>query len=129
MNTQRILIIDDNRARAEGLMELLQLDGFIAHAAFNGIDGIARAKALQPDAILLDLHMPDMNGVEVIAVLRDDPSVQNIAIVLLTADRAPVVPHGSDAFLTYPVEMSTLKPVILGTIAKQRTQMPQQRQV
>jgi len=113
-----VLVIDDNQARCEGLTELLTLHGFRASCAFSGSDGLAQAKASRPAALLLDLHMPDMDGVEVLAAIRDDPSMSNTAVVLLTAEEAPIATHGSDTFLTYPIDMTTLKTVLLGSIAR-----------
>jgi CheY-like chemotaxis protein len=99
---------------------LLRLEGFVVHAAFSGTDGITRARSLHPDALLLDLHMPDMDGVEVTTVLREYPSMQTVAIILLTAESAPISTHGSDAFLTFPIETSTLTTVLRGSIAKRK---------
>lgn len=113
-------MIDDNCARCEGLAELLTLQGFEAHTEFSGTEGIARARSLVPDALILDLHMPDMSGVEVMAELRDDPSMKTVAIILLTADVVPHSTHGSDAFLTFPIETATLTSVLLGCITRRK---------
>lgn len=120
MSTHTVLVIDDNRARCEGLAELLTLNGFAAYTAFSGTEGIDRAKSLRPDALLLDLHMPDMDGIEVTAVLRDDPSMQTVAIILLTAEAAPVSTHGCDAFLTFPIETVSLTSVLQGCIMRRK---------
>ncbi|WP_084214006.1 response regulator [Terriglobus sp. TAA 43] len=45
-----------------GIAELLRIEGFVAHSAFNGTEGIASVRSLRPDALLLDLRMPDMDG-------------------------------------------------------------------
>ncbi|WP_052201037.1 PleD family two-component system response regulator [Terriglobus sp. TAA 43] len=120
MKAYKVLVIDDNRARCQGLAELLTLQGFEAYAEFGGTEGIARARSLRPDAVLLDLHMPDMDGVEVMTMLRDDPSMQSVAIILLTAEGSPVSTHGSDAFLTFPFETTTLTSVLLGCITRRK---------
>lgn len=122
MKAYSVLVIDDNRARCQGLAELLTLQGFEAYAEFSGTDGIARARSLHPDALLLDMHMPDMDGVEVMAVLRDDPSMRAVAIILLTSESGPISTHGSDAFLTYPIETPTLASVLLGCITRRKQQ-------
>jgi CheY-like chemotaxis protein len=115
-----VLVIDDNYARCEGLAGLLTLQGFEAYTEFSGTAGIARARSLMPDALIVDLHMPDMSGVEVMAELRDDPSMRSVAIILLTADVVPHSTHGSDSFLTFPIETATLASVLLGCIARRR---------
>lgn len=98
------------------------LQGFAAYTAFGGTEGIERAKSLRPDSLLVDLRMPDMDGVEATAVLRDDPSLRTVAIILLTAEEAPISTHGSDAFLTYPIETPTLTSVLLGCIRRKQQQ-------
>ncbi|WP_198137702.1 response regulator [Terriglobus sp. TAA 43] len=65
-----VLVFDDNRNRCQGLTELLTRQGFEIYTEFGGTEGIACARSIHPDALLLDLHMLNMDGVEVTAVLR-----------------------------------------------------------
>ncbi|WP_263359965.1 response regulator [Acidicapsa ligni] len=118
----KVLVIDDNKAHAEGLAELLQLAGFDASHVLTGSDGIEKARRDAPDAVLLDMNLPDMNGFEVCRRLRRDPKTAHIAIVFHTAQGSvPGSRHEADAFLTYPVAMSEVYSVIRGSVERRRS--------
>jgi DNA-binding response OmpR family regulator len=120
----RVLVIDDNQAHAEGLAELLSLSGFEAWHAFTGAEGIALARSLAVDAVLLDMNLPDMNGFQVCSSLRRDPQTANIAVVFHTAQGSvPGSRHPGDAFLTYPIAMQEVYAVIRSSVASRRAKM------
>jgi CheY-like chemotaxis protein len=84
---RRILIVDDEddiREVAQVSLELI--GGFEVMTASNGRDALARARAEQPDAILLDVMMPEMDGPATLAELRADPATRDIPVVFLTAN-------------------------------------------
>jgi two-component system, cell cycle response regulator len=104
-----ILIIDDDRTTCLVLEGLLGQAGVRLHFAENGPAGLARAAALQPDAILLDLMMPGMDGLEVCRRLRADPALAEIHITILTAldDRDALhagLEAGADDFIAKPFD-------------------------
>jgi CheY-like chemotaxis protein len=118
----RVLVIDDNKAHAEGLAELLGLAGFEASHVLTGGEGIESARRLGVDAVLLDMNLPDMNGFEVCRRLRRDPRTAYIAVVFHTAQGSvPGARHEGDAFLTYPVAMSEVYSVIRDSVARRRS--------
>jgi DNA-binding response OmpR family regulator len=120
----RVLVIDDNKAHAEGLAELLALAGFEASHSLTGGDGIDFARTHPVDAVLLDMNLPDMNGFEVCRRLRRDPRTANIAVVFHTAQGSvPGARHEGDAFLTYPVAMSEVYSVIRGSVERRRSRI------
>jgi DNA-binding response OmpR family regulator len=120
----KVLVIDDNKAHAEGLAELLQLAGFDAWHVLTATDGIESARKDSPDAVLLDMNLPDMNGFEVCRRLRRDPRTVNIAIVFHTAQGSvPGSRHEGDAFLTYPVAMTEVYSVIRGSVERRRSRI------
>ena len=83
---KRLLVIDDEadiREVAKASLELV--GGFRVLTATSGKSGIALAKREQPDAIILDLMMPEMDGRETLAQLKRTPGIQHIPVVLLTA--------------------------------------------
>jgi DNA-binding response OmpR family regulator len=122
--TLKVLVIDDNQAHAEGLAELLQLAGFEASHALTGSEGIAVARSLAVDAVLLDMNLPDLNGFEVCRRLRRDPRTAGVAVVFHTAQGSvPGARHEGDAFLTYPVEMSQVYSTIRESVARRRSRM------
>ena len=69
----------------------LESAGFEVIAAYSGGDGIRLARARYPDAIVLDLRLPDITGWEVCGLLKSDPQTERIPIVLLTAAASPTL--------------------------------------
>ena len=81
----RILLIDDEPAIVKILGRMLQLAGFEVSSAMDGEAGLAKARAELPDAIVLDLMLPKINGFEVCAALKNDEATQHIVIVIFSA--------------------------------------------
>jgi pilus assembly protein CpaE len=112
--TEKILIIDDDvdTLRLVGLM--LQRQGYQITAATNGQQGLSKALEEQPDLILLDVMMPDMDGYEVTRQLRQNPITANTPILMFTAktqldDKVAGFEVGADDYLTKPTHPSELQ--------------------
>jgi two-component system nitrate/nitrite response regulator NarL len=110
---QTILIVDDHPLFRKGVIQLIQADPefrFVGEAP-SGRDGIALARRLQPDMILLDLNMKDMNGVEVLKTLKDDGLDARI-IMLTVSDQAEdltaALQAGADGYLLKDMEPEDL---------------------
>ena len=102
---------DDIREVAQTTLELMR--GWQVHTAHNGRVGIALAAQLQPDAILLDVMMPEMDGPTTLQHLRADPQTSGIPVILLTAkvqptDRARFATLGVRGVLAKPFDPMTL---------------------
>jgi CheY-like chemotaxis protein len=122
--TLRVLVIDDNKAHAEGLSELLGLAGFEAWHVYTGGEGVEAARTLNVDAVLLDMNLPDMNGFEVCRRLRRDLRTAHVAVVFHTAQGSvPGARHEGDAFLTYPVAMQQVYSTIRDSVTKRKNRM------
>src|SRR5215471_21628524 len=109
----RILIIEDEPAMRANLEDILELEGFLPILASNGKEGIRLALEQQPDLILCDIMMPDMNGYAVLEALRAEPSTVRIPFVFLTAkgERSDVregMEVGADDYLIKPVHVDEL---------------------
>ena len=90
MTTKSILIIDDEEdIREVAQMSLEMMAGWQVFSASSGAEGIAQAKAQLPDAILLDVMMPDMDGITTFEKFQADPVLQNLPVILLTAKVQP----------------------------------------
>jgi len=79
------------------------------HAA-QGTIGIDLVRAHHPDLVLLDLHLPDVSGAEVLAALRADPRTESVPVVVLSADASPaqarrLLAAGAQRYLTKPVDV------------------------
>ena len=82
---KRILIVDDEPDFSMIVQTYLEKEGFATELAYNGVEGFEKIKANPPDAIVLDVMMPEMDGYELCALLKKDSAYANIPIVLLTA--------------------------------------------
>ena len=85
MNKKKVLIIDDNPKIVEVTRMRLMASGYNVVTATGGQDGLRLAKATQPDLVLLDLMMPDMDGGDVGQMFREDPRLRTIPIVYFSA--------------------------------------------
>ncbi|HEY9628706.1 MAG TPA: response regulator [Coleofasciculaceae cyanobacterium] len=91
MTTRRILIVDDeDRIREVVRVCLVKLAKWDAMTAASGVEAIQTALVEQPDAILLDISMPGMDGIETFQQLQANPQTQAIPVIFLTAKVQPV---------------------------------------
>ena len=114
----KILYVEDNEDNVYMLKNRLSRAGFTIIIATHGAQGVAMATSEQPDLILMDLTLPDINGEEATRRLKDDPATKSIPVIALTAnamanDRERAIAAGCDEFETKPVDM----PRLLGKIA------------
>lgn len=108
-----ILIIDDEEDILEILRYNLVKEGFEVEIASNGVDGIEKAKTFRPDLILLDVMMPQMDGIEVCETLRRTPGFESTLICFLTAraeDYSQIagLDAGADDYISKPVKPRVL---------------------
>ena len=114
-----ILIVDDEPAGRETLESILEPEGYYLVLAENGYQAIEKAKAVQPDVILLDVMMPGMNGFEVCRHIRNEKELAEVPILFLTAldDRQSLLnglEAGADDFISKPVDRYELRARLLG---------------
>src|SRR5258706_2802254 len=79
----RILVVDDEPMVRDTLGQLLAEEGYIVDVAVDGADALDRVHAARPDAILLDLMMPNMNGRQFLQALRDDPTYSSVPVLIM----------------------------------------------
>ncbi|WP_010583634.1 response regulator [Schlesneria paludicola] len=113
MSKTKILIIEDERALQEVLVYNLEREGFEVAVSGDGQDGIRRARATEPDVILLDLMLPVIDGLEVCRQLRADAKTRGIRILMLTArseevDEIVGFNMGADDYVTKPFKVKPL---------------------
>ena len=82
---KRILVVDDEPDFALLVQGNLQKEGFDVDVAYNGVEGLEKIKQNLPDAVVLDVMMPEMDGYEVCAEIKKDDRLSEIAILMLTA--------------------------------------------
>jgi signal transduction histidine kinase/ActR/RegA family two-component response regulator len=115
---RRLLYVEDAIANVRLIEEILQSRPSIRLIpAMMGQLGLELAREHDPDLILLDLHLPDLNGEEVLAQLRADPRTHDIPVVILSADAtrqelAPLMAAGGQDYLTKPIRVRRLLEVV-----------------
>ena len=82
---KRILVVDDEPDFSSIVKANLEAEGFEVEQAYDGVEGLEKVKANPPDAIVLDVMMPEKDGYKVCAELKADPQYADIPIVMLTA--------------------------------------------
>ena len=107
----RLLVVDDDRAVRESLRRALTLEGYEVDLAEDGADGLARVAGASPDAIVLDVAMPVVDGIEMCRRLRNDGN--GLAVLMLTAresvtDRVAGLDAGADDYLVKPFALEEL---------------------
>ncbi len=123
-----ILIIDDDLAALRLISLMLERKGYNIQAASSGTQGLASAIETQPDLIILDIMMPQMNGYEVAKELRENPRTANTPILFFTAkstlsDKIEGFQIGGDDYLTkpiHPAELMTRVEALLQRTARQQ---------
>ena len=111
---KRVLVADDNPAGRELVREGLSGHASSIIEAANGREALQKIRETQPDLVLLDIQMPEMDGYDVLREIRSDPALCGLRIVALTAfamqgDRERALEAGFDDYLTKPVSVASLK--------------------
>jgi twitching motility two-component system response regulator PilH len=103
-----VLVVDDSPTEQHVLRNILEKAGFRVETASNGQEGIAVAKRLHPDLILMDVVMPVLNGFQATRRLRDDQETAAIPVIMVTTkdqetDKSWGLRQGAEAYLVKPV--------------------------
>jgi signal transduction histidine kinase/FixJ family two-component response regulator len=104
-----ILVVDDSSANRLFLSDLLQYIGFDVYTAVNGKDGLEKVREHDPDLILLDLAMPEMNGLQMVEIIRNTPELKDKYVILVSASTSgsmqlECLQKGFDSFIPKPVK-------------------------
>jgi len=108
-----VLIVDDEETVVDVMGAILKSRGFDTESAYDGLEGLEKAKGVPPDIVLLDYSMPRMDGVETCRRLKTDPSTMAIPVVMFTSSRDPEIrlhalQAGANDFLAKPVDSTEL---------------------
>lgn len=113
----RILLVEDNVVNQELIVELLDPHGLLVFVAENGLQALHLLEQMRFDAVLMDLHLPGMSGLEVVANIRADSRFSGLPIVALTArglegDKESCLAAGMDDYLSKPIDPARLLAVL-----------------
>ena len=119
----RILIVDDSPAEMHKLVLILEKNGYQVLKAENGADGVALAKQEQPDAVVMDIVMPGLNGFQATRQLTKIPETAHIPVIIVTSkdkesDRRWGERQGAKAYLIKPTDEQTLVQTLAQLLAK-----------
>ena len=111
--TERILVVDDDPDILQFVQMNLELDGFEVDLAGGGREALEKAVGSPPDLMLLDVMMPEIDGLTVLRRMRSDPSMSSIPVIVLTArslaeDRVKGLDLGADDYITKPFDLEEL---------------------
>lgn len=110
LHTKTILVVDDDCHIRELLRQELEAEGYEVQEAIDGMDALSQVKVIKPDLIILDVMMPQINGFDVAAVLKNNPHTTDIPIIVLSIieDKGQGYRVGIDRYLTKPINREEL---------------------
>jgi len=116
-----ILIIEDNEKNMKLVRDVLQVKGYTTLEAVTAEDGIKLAMEHKPDLVLMDIHLPGMNGIEALGVLRADPATASIPVIAVTAsvmqqDRKLITDAGFEAYVGKPINLKEFLDAVRGML-------------
>jgi CheY-like chemotaxis protein len=125
MSKGHILVVEDNLDNYELVRTILELAGYDTFLAVNGRDGVDAARKQKPDLILMDMSMPEMDGWDATALIRDDPETTHIPMIALTVHTLPVerkraIDAGVNAYLAKPYDASQLIQLVGNVLEKSK---------
>jgi CheY-like chemotaxis protein len=119
-----ILVIEDNPLNVELVTDILEANGFSVRSAETAERGLELARQLSPGLILMDVHLPGMNGLNATKILKSDPATRHLKVVGLTAeaisdDEGAEAAAGFDGYLAKPIDVRTFAASVRAFIPKQ----------
>jgi CheY-like chemotaxis protein len=127
-----VLVIDDNAAFATLVTTVLESLGCQVERAASGVEGLGKVASRPPALILLDLHMPEMDGIGVLKRLRGRPPFDKIPVIVLTARQAiddvtMACRLGATDYMTKPLDPANLVAKVLRQLPARRRRIPSNR--
>ncbi|MEO0599010.1 MAG: response regulator, partial [Chloroflexota bacterium] len=125
-----ILVIEDSADLRTDVIDMLKLEGYVAHGAPNGVIGVERAQELMPDLIVCDIMMPELDGYGVLQALRADLETASIPFIFLTAksehlDQRQGMVLGANDYFTKPFDAEELLASITTQLKRREEQLAQ----
>ena len=105
-----ILIVEDNEKNMKLVRDILRHQGHATLEAVNGLDGVRLAEQEHPDLVLMDIQLPDIDGIMALGRIRTDTSLDAMPVLAISASVMPdeqqkIVASGFDAFITKPINL------------------------
>lgn len=125
-----VLQVEDNQANALLVEQFLgRRDDLTLVTAHSGSKGLEMARSMRPDVILMDINLPDINGLQAMTLLREDPMTAHIPVIALSSDAYPKqiengVKAGFYVYLTKPYKLDDLTSAIDAALASSKKNCP-----
>jgi len=121
-----ILIVEDNEKNMKLVRDILRHNGHETIEATTGGEGVRLASEKKPDLILMDIQLPDIDGIEALGRIRKDTSLDAVAVIAVSAsvmpdDQQKIVTSGFDAFVTKPINLKQFLDTVKRFLAHGRT--------
>ncbi len=126
MTGELILVVEDKETNRKLVRDVLQFKGFEVAEATSAEEGLEMARARRPALILMDIHLPGMDGFAALTHLRADPATGEIPVIALTASALPderdeILAAGFDGYETKPISLKRLEEVVRKGLVSGRT--------
>jgi two-component system cell cycle response regulator DivK len=126
MSDVRILYIEDNHENRLLVRRILEAEGYSMIEAMDGPTGLEVAAQTQPDLILLDINLPEIDGYDLARRFRNTPGLQQVPILAITAnvmkgDRERTLNSGCDGYIQKPIDVDRLPEQVREVLQKSRT--------
>ena len=121
-----ILIVEDNEKNMKLVRDILRHNGHATIEATTGGEGVRLASEKKPDLILMDIQLPDIDGIEALSRIRKDASLDSVAVIAVSAsvmpdDQQKIVTSGFDAFVTKPINLKQFLDTVKRFLTQGRT--------
>ena len=112
-----ILIVEDNEKNMKLVRDILQHQGHTTLEAVTGTDGVRIAKDAKPDLVLMDIQLPDIDGITALRQIRAEPLLDAIPVLAVSASVMPdeqqkIITSGFDAFVTKPINLKQFRDTV-----------------
>ena len=120
-----ILIVEDNEKNMKLVRDILRHNGHATIEAVTGGEGVRLASEKKPDLILMDIQLPDIDGIEALRRVREDAALDRVAVIAVSAsvmpdDQQKIVTSGFDAFVTKPINLQKVLETVTRFLAEGR---------
>jgi two-component system cell cycle response regulator DivK len=121
-----ILIVEDNEKNMKLVRDILRHNGHATIEATTGAEGVRLARERRPDLILMDIQLPDIDGIEALRLIRADAALDAVAVIAVSAsvmpdDQQKIVTSGFDAFVTKPINLKQFSAAVKHFLTQGRT--------
>jgi two-component system cell cycle response regulator DivK len=112
-----VLIVEDNEKNMKLVRDILRHQGHATLEAVTGTEGVRLALAERPDLVLMDIQLPDIDGIEALARIRADAALDAVPVLAVSAsvmpdDQQKIISSGFDAFITKPINLKQFQETV-----------------